>query len=229
MLSRSSNCILNSRLFLSIPSPYITVRYKNVLPYQETKFHLPNKRSACIIKHSIRSTLLLTYAKFNDKSYVTYRSKKPCYFKPYRTNHLDFIYASIDKQRVDEREDRRDSPLVHPVDGSTGSHHGWMSRTDRPCHRVTRSKRASWWHTVLGSAKRLTVRREVRIPRSRRYERRPRGTGSTDELRWPARWRAEWTRPGPIVRGPGIIGWRWEARRVGRWSRAGCRGAAGRW
>lgn len=129
----------------------------------------------------------------------------------------------------ERKKSRQDSPLVHPVDGSTGSHHRWMSRPDRSCHRVAGSKRASRWHTILGPAKRLTMRRKVRIPGSRRYERRPRGAGSTDELRRAARWRAEWARPGPIIRGPGIIGWRWEARRVGRWPRAGCRGAAGRW
>lgn len=114
MLSRSSNCILNSRLFLSIPSPYITVRYKNVLPYQETKFHLPNKRSACIIKHSIRSTLLLTYAKFNDKSYVTYRSKKPCYFKSYHIVIESTILILSTPRSISNASTREKIDETHP-------------------------------------------------------------------------------------------------------------------
>lgn len=234
VLSRTSNCISNSRLFLSsisFPPQYIIVRYNNVVPRQETKFHFPFNKSACIIECSIRSTKLL--AKFAMINRVAYRSKKPLfiYFKILVINHHDWSYLPprLISNASTQRDENQDSPLVHPVDGSTGSHHRWMSRPDRPCHRVTRSKRASRWHTVLGSAKRLTMRGKVRIPRSRRYERRPRGTGSADELRWPARRRAEWTRPGPIIRGPGIIGWRWEARRVGRWSRARCRGAARRW
>lgn len=127
-----------------------------------------------------------------------------------------------------EKNCNQNSPLLYPVDRSARSHHRWMSRSDRSCHRMTRSKWASRWHTVLWPAKRLTVRRKMRISSTRRYERRSRGTRSTDELRWPARWRAKRTRTGPIVRWPGIIRRRRESRRIRRWSRTGCRGTTRR-
>ena len=91
------------------------------------------------------------------------------------------------------------------------------------------SEWASRWHTVLRTSKRLTMRRKMRIPCSRRYERRSWGTGSTDELRWPARWRTERARSGPIIWWPGIIRRRREARRIRWWSGTRCRGTTRRW